>query len=263
MDMNEVFAAIAEHLRIDARLLSSQIQHRGSKGRVRELALVEQLLRTYLPRNVSAIHSAEVTSVGGETSGELDIVIFDQQVPPLLDLQTYRILPVECVYGVIEVKSQLDGAALKDALATIRKVKTLPRDALGVPHNQVNYLVYDKSWAAHPPTGFVFAYDSMSLATIRDQLTELQSEAPLPERIDSVWVLNGGYVVNWVTGTETIEALPDSTTSLRAGETDNPLPLFVSHLQEVFQEITTPPLRLDRYLSEATPVRWLKESSQS
>jgi Domain of unknown function (DUF6602) len=56
-------------------------------------------------------------------------VIFDRSTPPFLDMVSYRKLPNECVYGVIEVKSNLDKTQLLKACRLIERVKRLPKTA--------------------------------------------------------------------------------------------------------------------------------------
>lgn len=90
---------------------------------MRELALVEELLARYMPRNVVLAHSAEIAAVGRKNSLECDIVVHDPDVPPLIESSVYRVLPAESVYGVIEVRSRLDKAGLRKAFRTITDVQ--------------------------------------------------------------------------------------------------------------------------------------------
>jgi hypothetical protein len=57
------------------------------------------------------------------------IVIMDPSTPPFWSEQDYRIVPAECVYGVIEVKSSLDTKELCSAWEQIAQVKALPKTA--------------------------------------------------------------------------------------------------------------------------------------
>jgi hypothetical protein len=92
----EILASAARRLRADFDD-SATITHRGSKGTVREHD-VREFLQKYLPDNVRAAGSAEIVSADGQTSGQMDIVIYDPTAPPLFDRGSYRILPAECVY---------------------------------------------------------------------------------------------------------------------------------------------------------------------
>jgi hypothetical protein len=65
MDLESVLRATAEKLKIDFDLVSKQIKHSSSKGRVREAELVEAFLRPHLPRNVDIAHGAEIVASKG------------------------------------------------------------------------------------------------------------------------------------------------------------------------------------------------------
>lgn len=100
-----ILAAAARKMRADFDE-TSFIEHRGAKGTVRAHDLLE-FLRKYLPDNVWADGSSEIIAVNGARSGQMDIVIYDPTAPPLFNRGGHRILPAECVYAVIEVKSKL------------------------------------------------------------------------------------------------------------------------------------------------------------
>jgi hypothetical protein len=126
--LRAVLASVADKMLADFKA-SSVAKHSGSKGTVREAQLLNNYLRKYLPRNVIAEHSGEVVAVSGEVSGQCDIVILDPSTPPFWDEEDYRIVPVECLYGVIEVKSTLDKTELQKAWKQIARVKALTKEA--------------------------------------------------------------------------------------------------------------------------------------
>jgi hypothetical protein len=95
---------------------SAEIEHRGEKGTVREKIVVAEFLQDYLPGTVEVTGSSEIIDVNGARSPQNDIVIFDPSAPPLYRESDFRIIPSECVYGVIEVKSNLDNAELKASI---------------------------------------------------------------------------------------------------------------------------------------------------
>jgi hypothetical protein len=250
MDLQTIFKSIAEKLAIDFRYMSSEIEHKASKGRVREIELVEQFLRKYLPATIGISHG-EIATTTGEVSNECDVIIYESRTCPiLLDKSGYQIFPAECVYGVLEVKSLLNNHELEDAFAKISKVKRFPKMAFepqaGAIINTTN--LYDKEWSYFPTVGFVFAYDSIDLLTLRNQLGSLQKDLPLNERIDSVWVLNKGMIVNWDDSTSKINHTPNSKTRMRAVVSENPLLLMTIHLQQLFQAGWMPKFKIQEYL---------------
>ncbi len=260
MRVEVIFKSIAEKLAIDFQHLSSEIEHRGAKGRVREVELVEVFLSEYLPGNVEVAQSGEIVSTSGETSSECDVLVFDPRGPKLIEKTGYRVLPVECVYGVIEVKSKLDTRELRDAHSKILKAKRLPKVAFMPPSGSLVYStnIYGSEWTYFPLVGFVFAYDSIELVEIRKELDILHGDSPFHLRVDSVWVLGKGMVVNWSNQENKIVPAPGPGTRLRALSSDNPLLLMTVQLQQLFQGAWMADFRLLDYLSHAAWGKFLE-----
>lgn len=186
-----ILAAAARRMRADFED-SAFVNHNASKGTVREGDLLE-FLRKYLPDTVRAAGSSEIISADGQTSSQMDIVIYDPSAPPLFARSGYRILPAECVYGVIEVKSKLTAAELARSVETIAKVKRLPKTAyFQEPFSKVTQ-IYGKKYQGYSPIfGFVFGYDSNDLLGMSDEYIRKLRTQPYDQRIDGVWVLGKG-----------------------------------------------------------------------
>ena len=103
--------------RIDEQLLTAKleatrasIKHAGEKGRELEFE-VRGLLRSILPAEYGLTTGFVVahTDAGPALSPQLDIVIYDAiRCAPLLKLNTCDVLPLEAVYGYVEVKASLN-----------------------------------------------------------------------------------------------------------------------------------------------------------
>src|SRR5262249_42439514 len=119
----------AEKLRIDFEAVSGEVKHRGSRGRIREAELVESFLSPHLPDRLSIAHNAEIVDSTGETSNECDIVIYDSDGMSFIGKTDYRVIPIESVYIVIEVKSRLSKKELRDSVGKIKKIKEMTKDA--------------------------------------------------------------------------------------------------------------------------------------
>ncbi|KOV82191.1 hypothetical protein ADL01_10695 [Streptomyces sp. NRRL WC-3618] len=193
--LGEIFQSASDRLRADF-LSSGGFVHRGEKGGARERLLVD-FISKYLPGHVQAFHSGEVITVDGRVSSQCDILICDRSTPPLLDMESYRIVPSECVYGVIEVKSKLDSKELIDACEKLRRVKQLPKSAFYPQMFQTQYRMYGREYTYLPTAGIIFAFDGIDMAKLGDQLAEWCRDKPLDERPDSVWVMGKGYFT-WV-----------------------------------------------------------------
>src|SRR5690349_15038015 len=104
------------------------LMHEGAKGAARE-RIVHSVIAPYLPGHLQVAGSAEIIAADGQRSGQCDIVVFDRSTPPLLDMENHRLIPSECVYLVIEVKSTLTKLQLVDACNKLSRVKRLPKVA--------------------------------------------------------------------------------------------------------------------------------------
>ncbi len=88
------------------------IKHPGSKGDSLENAWIEWL-REYLPNRYS-IDKAIVIDHTGETSQQIDVVIYDNWFTPFIFSQNgFRYIPAEGVYAVLEVKPDIKGSVGK------------------------------------------------------------------------------------------------------------------------------------------------------
>lgn len=236
MDVEEVFGSVAKKLRADFEGFSGQVQHRGTKGLAREQALVEMYLSKYLPRNVQALHTAEVVSADGQVSRECDIVLVDPMMPPFVDGSGYRVVPVECLYAVIEVKSMLDQRELEDAYNKIKTAKLLPKLA----YYRQNFIVrssnlYGRRFGYFPTAGYVFAYDSIDLTVLSAALAGLQSGTEPLEWIDGIFVLDKGLIGYWSDAKNEFCPVPHQASRPRAFSASNPLLLATIQLHTHMQ----------------------------
>jgi hypothetical protein len=105
-------------------LARTLVKHRAEKGRIVE-SIVKSALRSLLPGRFSIGTGFAITASGG-TSSQLDLVIYDGHfnAPIILEGGT-GLFPIECVYGFIEVKSVLNGTAIRDFTKTVKTVRNL------------------------------------------------------------------------------------------------------------------------------------------
>ena len=144
-------------------------------GRARE-AIVNDFLRPHLPQRLSVVRG-ELIDASGRSSGELDTILRDNQ-SLAWGLGGEQLLPVEAAAGVLEIKSDLAGRNLVDALEKAATVKTLER----LPHHGV-YVPTDDAHVEIPPVRsrvYVLAYGGPSWGTIVKNLLD----SPEPYRGD-------------------------------------------------------------------------------
>ncbi len=114
--MNSIFRSLLVarvHASVGAARSVAGLTHAGLKGLLREI-VVRELLRPLLPPNAGLGHG-QLISAYDQQSTEQDVVIFDRElVPSLLLDETNGIFPIESALYVIEVKSSLNLAQLRE-----------------------------------------------------------------------------------------------------------------------------------------------------
>lgn len=108
-------------------LAKSLVRHRSEKGRIIE-GVVKSALRVILPGRFS-IGTGFAITASGKISSQLDLVIYDGlgNAPIILEGGT-GLFPVECIYGFVEVKSVLNGAAIDDAAKAIGTIRDFAKE---------------------------------------------------------------------------------------------------------------------------------------
>ena len=159
------------------------IQHRGERGRAREVVLAD-FLRSIVPPGFAVGTGFVIDSQGG-LSRQQDIVIHRRDYHPVFSIGGVNYFPVESVAVVAEVKSTLNKRTFSEALVNGLSVKSLDRTAGGL-----NYVIVGGSggpWAgsvdpengAHQVMTLVLAGSSgRGLETITAQLWEHLAEHP-------------------------------------------------------------------------------------
>lgn len=254
MNLEKIFGSINKKMLIDFDEISSEIEHRGSKGKVRENEIIKEFLTKYCPSNIG-LCDGEIVSTDDQISPQTDVVLYEKNTTPaLLTKEGYQVFPIECVYGVVEVKSFLDKAQLQDSFEKIKKIKQMPKLAYEAQRGPIvlSTSLYDREWTHFPTLGFVIAFDSLDLKTIKAHYMEFIAGHPSEQQIDSIWVLKKGMLINYNSTTDQIELTPSSKTVVRAVSSDNPLMMLTIQLQSLLASGWMPPFRIGHYLKNAS-----------
>lgn len=101
------------------------IGHNLEKGLGNEEA-IRSVLRDFLPRRYG-VAKGKVINDSGQTSAHVDVILYDAINFPTLFVDEHRnqILPIESVYGVIEVKTTLTSTLLKEAFKNLHSIYLL------------------------------------------------------------------------------------------------------------------------------------------
>jgi len=232
VNINYLFQGIANNLLNEFDLIHEQISHSGERGRVREHAF-QLFLGNHLPGKYS-LGSGIVVDKQGNQSHQCDIVIYDSfTCSRLFSKSNIQIFPIECVLGVIEVKSILGSNQIRDAALNIQAVKKLHRN--------------------QPVVGCLFAYRSrFKLEPKIEQsavaLQRVNSKIAPSERLDLMCVLSDGLVLghkgppDWGTDDDELMVFLETVPHL--------LVLFLFYLTEFISERQVNPPALVSYATQ-------------
>lgn len=249
MNLEQTFKGIKDKMLIDFNEISSQVTHRGSKGSIREREVIKEYLEKYLPGNIG-IANGECISTDGTVSPECDIILYEKNTTPyLIHKDGYQVFPIECVYGVIEIKSKLDKAQLKDSIEKITKIKSMPKTAYEAQKGPViqSTTLYGKQWDYFPTIGMIFSFDSVEMETLKKHFLSMQKNIAHEKQVDSLWVLNKGMIIHR-NNNGTIEVAPNQETSPKIIKSENPLLLLTIHLQTLMSSGWLPRFKIVKYL---------------
>lgn len=172
---------------------SAQIKHPGSKGTIRENNLRNFLAEGRLPTKYG-LGAGEVVGRVRDTSRQCDVIVYDKlNGLALLYDESVQVFPIDCVYGVIEVKSALSKSEFLDALEKIKALKAMaPGGAVSQPVGSGYTMVHSRP----RPFGMIFAYSlaDNSLDSLIENLRQWEKENPAALWPNYVCVLEVGVI---------------------------------------------------------------------
>jgi len=253
--LQKIFQGLNQKLWADFEFLSSQLSHSLSTGEAREFVLKE-LLRQYLPAKLGVEKGIIISSAENEfPSKQIDIIIYDKlNTPVLYNAENLRIFPIEGVYAVIEVKSNLNSTTLKNAIDNIRSVKKMTKKAFveqkGAIIDTVN--LYGKEWRYFPVTGFIFSYIGIKdIKLLKDELEQNDDLENLENNIDTICILNNSVITNQDKN-GMIVATKEPGTRRGFIKTSDSLLLFYLLMMHVLPQTWMRPIKMTEYAFKTT-----------
>jgi hypothetical protein len=260
LNFEELFDEVSNEMISSLNQARLSLTHSASKGTAYENTLID-FLRKYLPKFLG-VSSGFIVDADGKESKQLDIIIFDANKAPIFfQKESIRIIPIECVYAVIEVKAYLRVGDLEGIFKNMMSVRQLekkayvrptenPRNTIATAHH-----IYDREWEIWPVHYFVFALDSVGLESIVSAMTDKITKANLQPwtRIDTVGVLSKGVICNQRRD-RGIDAMPSNDSTVEPIMTEKALLLFYILISTHLLQAMLPPLRLNDYVKH---VRWM------
>jgi hypothetical protein len=248
MDIRKVFRGISGKLMRDFEI-STQFKHSGSIGNYRENALKDFLQVGRLPKKYG-VGNGEIVGHISNVSRQCDLIIFDQleSIPLLYDDQV-QVYPIDSVYGIVEVKSQLSKIKLFEGLENIKSVKELsPNDTV-----QKKVLFMYQNYKRPKPFGFVFAYslDGNSLKSLTENLKEWEKNNTPEFWPNLIVVLGEGIIYHTSTGFDKIldsENINEKCRPTYISYGDDSFFYFYSSLLELSSNIELPKIQISTFL---------------
>lgn len=240
-DLEKLFASIAEEMASSFKTMAS-VSHAPTRGGGHE-AIWGNWLKKYLPQRY-AVEPGFIIDSKGIQSLQQDLIIFDRQYSPLLlNKDEVLFVPAEAVYAVVEVKSNLTPAELRDAIKKIASSKELLRTpAQAVTHAGGVFAPRERG----PILGYVVAGTSSWKGKVRmESLAKVAGAAP--------GILDGGCILD--AGAFSVQST-DQKTAIRSVDGKQALFGFLALLVEDLKPLgTTPPWDLGLYSSTSRALR--------
>ncbi|MBL7222857.1 MAG: hypothetical protein ISS72_03295 [Candidatus Brocadiae bacterium] len=188
-DLPERFRALSRELRAQLDSVSGG-HHPAEKGARRE-AIFRAFLRRILP-GTYAIASGEILHSSGESSRQVDALIYPSHSPALLDADTSVVVPAESVLAAIEVKPLLRRGEVVDAIANLRLAKALRPMAIFRPLPRP---MHQRPIEPNPPAfTALFSIDSVDPRRVLKVLRELERDTPAAFALDCACLLDRGVI---------------------------------------------------------------------
>lgn len=248
MKLTDVFDAVQSRLEIDLKETRSAIEHAASKGSVNE-ETVRSLLRSRLPRTVEISHGF-LMDAQGNVSRQLDVIIHDAaKTPVLFESNQLRVIPVECAYAVMEVKTSLTLDEVDSCWTNMCSVKAMAKSAF-YDEGQVlrPTVAYGSEYRDWPVMYFVFAFDSAPLKSVAARLSALTAEksAAIDKRIDSIFTVQRGLLTNF---NGYVNALPQPDSHL-VGIKQDAFVMFYALLSHYMNQVYMRSFNFKPYLAQ-------------
>ena len=193
MDISNLFRSISKQLQADFEL-TAQVGHRGVKGDFREEILRKFLIQGKKLPERFGISTGEIITYADEVSHQCDLIIYDKiDGLSLITSESVNVFPVECVVGIIEVKSILTKGSLLDGLEKVKHLKS-------ITPNSASTTRFGRFTIAHgreKPFGIIFSYDTkISLEKATEHYKSWARNVDKELLPNLIVILNSGVIKN-------------------------------------------------------------------
>ena len=164
--------------------------------------LYADFLERHLPKSCDVFLGGQIFDITGHVSRQMDIIVTTGDIPRFLNTESKRVAPLEGTLAAIQIKSNLTGNELYDALETFRGIPAMPEQSREiVPQFTLN----QDRWRDTPYKA-VIAYGGLRFDTIYQHIKRfyLENETPLHHRANLVHVLGEYGIIRPSPGDEVL-----------------------------------------------------------
>ncbi len=253
--IKDVFDKVSQRMRIDFEESRDALNHPTLKGDAAE-EIVRDFFKKYLPKNLT-ITSGIVIDSEGHFSKQIDIIICDAfKSPVFYEKKDIRVIPIETVYAVIEVKSVLKGGQISSICDNMNSIKKMKKQAFYIPSGAIikKYKFYDSYTDHFPVLYFIFAFSAENPTKICQQinLEHLKRNFQISNRIDLCCILDEYVFLNATvdenSNVESVVGIPNDKTTFSSYPTKNALLLFYSLISNYLFQASCFDFKMKDYL---------------
>lgn len=252
--MPDIMGLASDELLLSLKRIRAAVDHNLSIGESAEES-VRRFLRSHLPESIGVAKGQVIDSRGG-TSKQLDVILYDMAHTPVLfrsDEENYRLIPVEGVMAVIEVKATVSGADLASIAANMESVKALEKRAYFDPVEGVSIVtttnLFGQSFDHFPITFSLFAFEASSSDNMVPAFRTANNGRSLSRRIDNACLLNRGVIMNFAEG-QSYSGTPYPASTALISETEHRLLLWYLLNSNVWLQARMKPINMVHYLGD-------------
>lgn len=244
----------SKELQLSLQAVRVAIEHNLSSGQS-----LEEAVRVFLRKHLHAglgVTQGQVTDVNGKTTKQLDVIVYDAQVTPMLftsEEEGHQLVPVEGVVGVVEVKSSISASSLPDIIANMQSIKGMEKKAYHprvVPEVITNtFTMYGQTLDHFPVIYSLLAFESSSFENLVPAMWKLNDVLPPHQRIDHTCLLDKGVIGNRTLQGQ-LDAIPNPTTTSAALATEHALLTWYIFIQRMYSQAESKPINMSAYLGK-------------
>lgn len=244
----------SKELELSLQKVRAGVNHNLSTGQSLEEA-VRVFLRKHLPTNVSVAQGQIIDSTGA-ISKQLDVILYDPQATPILytsEEEGHRLVPVEGVLGVVEVKTNLTASMIPGIIENMQSVKNMQKTAyhrpLTPPFISETYNMYGQELDSFPVIYSLFAFESSSFENLIPDFRLLNDTLAPSDRIDHACLLDKGVIGNR-TPQGQLDAIPSPDTHSTGLNTEHALLTWYLFIQRLYSQAKSKPISMHSYLGD-------------